>query len=126
MKIKDLSKTELLSFIYNNMDIDLSTEVGCAACGSSPDFEYYYGCDKCSEVNKSIIVYAFKLNPNHWESQFETMSLHVHKKDAYIAMRKKKISDYKEWYDDRISGRITDMDNFPEWVLYKIEEMKIS
>jgi len=29
-KIKDLSKAELLSFIYNNMDINLSTEVGCA------------------------------------------------------------------------------------------------
>ena len=123
MKIKDLSKTELLSFIYNNMNIDLNTEVECAACGTSPDFDYYYGCDKCSEVNESIIVYAFMLNPNKWSSKFQTISLHLHKIDADEAMKKEKQSDYEKWCRDEI---YSEEDKFPDWILYKIEEIEIT
>ena len=47
-KIKDLSRTELLNFLYNYYNTDLSMEVQCALCGDSPD-NVCYVCDRCEE-----------------------------------------------------------------------------
>lgn len=51
-KLKDLSKTELLSFIYNHMkDINIHDDLAeCASCGTTAEAPYYYICDKCNKM----------------------------------------------------------------------------
>lgn len=49
--LKDLTKDELLSFIYNYPpgQIDIFTELAsCSICGEK-DADYSYICDKCND-----------------------------------------------------------------------------
>ena len=58
--LKDLSKEELLSFIYNipssNADIFKSVDIfselaDCFSCGMSLTALYHYECDDCQKAN---------------------------------------------------------------------------
>ena len=51
--LEDLSKSELLSFIYNNMNVPtLATIVSCANCGDYIENAKYYICDECEKSFK--------------------------------------------------------------------------
>lgn len=49
--ITELSKTELLHFIYYNVENFSITHsiVECAACGNNNKADFYYICDECNE-----------------------------------------------------------------------------
>jgi hypothetical protein len=49
-KIKELSKNELINFIYNNVDnFKIDSKIDCACCGS-PDADWYIICDECDKA----------------------------------------------------------------------------
>ena len=46
--IRDLSKSELLNFIYNEIsNIEFNQQMECATCGKNNKAKFYYICDKC-------------------------------------------------------------------------------
>lgn len=50
-KITELTKNELINFIYNNIEnFSINSNLSCSACGY-PDADWYYICDEC---NKSL------------------------------------------------------------------------
>lgn len=59
-RLRDLSREELLSYIYNTYkDTDISTELAeCAACGSNKDARYFFVCDHCNELFEEEYVYV--------------------------------------------------------------------
>ena len=49
-KIADLSRNELLSFVYQNIDnICKNDAISCAICGNF-DAEWFYICDDCNVI----------------------------------------------------------------------------
>ena len=58
--IKELSKDELISLIYNIHDYpengyNVSDPLAeCASCGNTGKAEYYFICDRCNESDKAI------------------------------------------------------------------------
>ena len=48
MNLEQLSKTELLSIIYNETNIEVDGDVSCGNCGYA-GADYYYICDHCNE-----------------------------------------------------------------------------
>lgn len=47
-KINELSKTELMSFIYNNIEnFRLDSTFECVVCGKYSDADWGYICDNC-------------------------------------------------------------------------------
>lgn len=47
--LSDLSKEELLTFIYNHEpgDINIFDKLASCACCGEPDAKYYYECENC-------------------------------------------------------------------------------
>ena len=65
-------------------------------------------------------IYTFEFNPCIFESCFETISLHFEKKDAYKAMREKKLADYQEWLDQLTICKKRRGQKIPDWIFYRI------
>ena len=48
---QEMTKEELVSFVYNNLNVDITEKIfECASCGDEPNAKFYYVCDKCNEV----------------------------------------------------------------------------
>jgi len=52
-RLKDLTKEELLTFIYNypEISVDIYKEAAVCVCCSLEKGEYLYECEKCQEIN---------------------------------------------------------------------------
>lgn len=49
-KITELSKGELISLVYNNLDIStVDNDVECAVCGENDKAKFYYICEECNK-----------------------------------------------------------------------------
>jgi len=49
--IQDLTRDELISFIYNNTEFDtFEDSCECAVCGTNTNSLFYYVCDVCEEL----------------------------------------------------------------------------
>lgn len=65
-------------------------------------------------------IYVFEYNECYHESSYETIGLYFYKKDAYKAMRKKKLLEYDKWLEmRRVCGKFMN-DKLPDWTLYQI------
>lgn len=71
------------------------------------------------------IIYAFVHNPCFYESVAGVVSLHFKKPDAYRAMRRRKIDDYDQWYNERHRRGCLATCKYPEWERYGILKMVV-